>query len=291
MFCLVIRIFAATNYNTIMKRSVLLLILVVFVTSLQAKTTYIPTYYNRIYVIENGQMDSLLNHRQMLQMDSRDNLLSCFVVQQVVSSDLIKAIKQAKRAAGWAMVASSLSAASAGFSEGQLLSGHGKGYSVVNYVESRDLSRESSAISAEARAQAEELKALMVDLQVRNNSEKEMLITDMDRGLVWFVLPKQEATLPLAKGEESHFRISSCSPLDENVKYINVSADSYLEKYTIALETAMCWYVPVSEKVRRNFGFDNSLEDGYIRINKETMDATAISTDDFKEIKDNASKP
>lgn len=271
---------------TIMKRIHFIAIFATLALGLQAKTTYIPTYFNKIFLIEGGEIDSLQNHQQLLQMDSKDKLISCFVAQQVVSPDLIKAIKQAKRTAGWMAVASGLSTAGTTFSEVQMYRGARTkpGY-ITGYVEGRDLERGFDAMSADASAQAEELKTLMVDLVVKNNSEKEMLITDMDRGLVWFVLPKQETVLPLAKGEECHFRISSCSPLDENVKYINVFGDSNLEKYTIALETDAFWYVPISEKAKSSLGFDSSMDDGYIKIDKETRKMSAITTSEFKSIK------
>ena len=268
-----------------MKRTILLACVAAVALASYAKTTYIPTYSNRIILVENGQMDSLLNRRQMLQMDSKDNLITCSLVQQVVSGDLVKAIKQAKRAAGWMAVASGLAAGGSAFSEVQMLRGRPRGGEIVGYVEGRQLSGELAANSSDAYAQADELKTLMVDLVVKNNSEKEMLITDMDRGLVWFVLPKQEALLPLAKGEECHYRISSCAPLDENVKYINVSADSNLEKYTVALETDLFWYVPISERAKMTLGFDEPLEEGYIKIDKESLRMSAITPDAFKEIK------
>ncbi|MBQ7461273.1 MAG: hypothetical protein IJS63_03335 [Bacteroidaceae bacterium] len=268
-----------------MKKFHFIAIFAILAFSVHAKTTYIPTYFNRIFLIENGQIDSLQNHQQLLQMDSKDNLITCFVAQQVVSPDLIKAIKQAKRTAGWMAVASGLSTAGTTFSEVQMYRGRPKAGYITGYVEGRDLERNFDAMSADASAQAEELMTLMVDLVVKNNSEKEMLITDMDRGLVWFVLPGQETVLPLAKGEECHFRISSCSPLDENVKYINVSADSNLEKYTVALETDAFWYVPISDKAKLSLGFDSPMDDGYIKIDKETRKMTALTPSEFKAIK------
>lgn len=253
--------------------------------SAEAKTTYIPTYRNRIILIENGQMDSLTNQRQLLQMDSKDQLVSCFVAQQVVSPELVRAIKQAKRTAGWLSVASALSAGGTTFSEVQMFRGHkGPGY-IAGYVEGRDMERGFDAMSADAYNQAEDMKTLLVDLIVRNNSEKEMLITDMDRGLVWFVLPKQETVLPLAKGEPCHFRISSSSPLDENVKYINVSGDSNLEKYTVAHETDLSWYIPISERAKKSLGFSSPMDDGYIRVDKETLQMSAVTTNEFKALK------
>ena len=253
--------------------------------ALHAKTAYIPTYANRIILIENGQVDSLAGHLQMLRMNSKDNLVSCFVAQQTVSAQRIKAIKQAKRTAGWLSALSALSAGGTTFSEVQMLrGGRGPGY-IVGYMEGKDLEREFDAMSADAYAQAEEMKTLLADLIVRNNSGKEMLVTDMDRGLVWFILPGQETVLSLAKGEECHFRISSSAPLDENVKYINVCADSSLEKYTVAHETEHFWYIPVSERAKRSLGFDSPADDGYIKIDKETMRMSAVTTSEFKALR------
>ena len=273
------------KHDIIMKRSLLCMIIAVFSLTIQSKTTYIPLYNNKIILIEDGQIDSVWNRSRMLQLYSKDNLISCLIAQQVVSQELVKAIKRAKSEAGWAMVAAGMSSASAGFSRGQMNSGRVNGHTVSNYINSRELAKESFDASADATAHAEELKTLMVDLLVKNNSDKEMLITDMDRGLVWFILPHNEAVLPLAKGEECHFRVSSCSPLDENVKYINASANSILEKYTIGLETDMFWYVPISEKTKKEFGLDVPIKDGYIKIDKETMVMTTITPEEFKEIK------
>ena len=151
------------------------------------------------------------------------------------------------------------------------------GNRVANYADTRDMTNEMAAESAAASAQAEDLKTLLVDLVVKNNSDKEMMITDMDRGLVWFILPHSEMAVPLMKGEESHFRISSAAPLDENVKYVSAKANSTLEKYTIAKETDQYWYVPMSEKAKKGLRFESDKKDGFIRIDKETMEMTYLA--------------
>ena len=268
-----------------MKRLLLTAILALSVSWSFAKSTYIPTYNNKIILIEDGQMNTLENQRQLLQLDSKDNLISCQVVQQVVSPDLINAIKRAKRSAGWSMALSGLAGASNIYSDVRLFTGNARGYDYANAVVSGALSREAAEASANSYAQAEELMTLMVDFVVKNNSDKEMMITDIDRGLMWFILPHQEAILPLAKGEECHFRVSSSAPLTENVKYINVSANSFIEKYTVALETDSYWYLPISERVKDMLGFDTSMEEGYIKVDKESMKKSAVSPEDFKEIK------
>lgn len=177
------------------------------------------------------------------------------MAQQVVSENLVREIKRAKSSAGWAMVAAGLSSMNAGMARSQMNNGRNQGWAMQNYIDAREDENASIAASENATAQAEMLKTLLLDLVVRNNSQKEMLITDMDRGAVWFILPNCEIRIPLSKDEESHFRISSCNPLDENVKYINALGTSTLEKYTIGLETDMSWFVPITKKAKKGLRF------------------------------------
>lgn len=253
----------------------------------QAKTTYIPTYTNRLILIENGELDSLTNETHSLMMSSKDGLITCTLSQQVVSQDLVRDIKRAKNAAGWAMVAAALSSFNQGVAQTQMNNSRDKGWAMQNYVNARESTNASLAASADAIAQAEDLKTLLIDLVVRNNSQKEVLITDMDRGLVWFVLPNCEVRLPLLQNEECHFRISSCNPLDENVKYVNAIGVSSLEKYTIGLNTDTSWYIPVSNKALKSLKYETDQRNGYIKIDKETMEKSSVSDYDFKNIKNN----
>ena len=251
----------------------------------QGKTTYIPSYANRLILIENGKIDTIDNQQRVLARSSQDGAITCSLVQQVVTPELVKAIKSAKSAAGWAMVAAGFSAASAGYSIGRMNSRPVDGFMVSNYVNAHELTGASLDYSASAMAQAEDLKMLYVDLLVKNDSEKELLITDMDKGLVWFVMPHNEMALHLSKGEEGHFRIAPCGALDENVKYINAVATSTLEKYTIGLETDLFWYIPMSEKAVQNLNFPTYIKGGYIRVDKESMRMKALSEEEFRTIK------
>ena len=269
-----------------MKHFITLLIFF-FAIQAQGKTTYRPSYANRLILIENGKIDTTENQQRVLSLPSQDGTIRCSLVQQVVTPELVKAIKSAKSAAGWAMVAAGFSAASAGYSIGRMNSRPVDGFMVSNYVNAHELTGASLDYSASALAQAEDLKMLYVDLLVKNDSEKELLITDMDKGLVWFVMPHNEMALHLSKGEEGHFRVAPCSALDENVKYINAVATSTMEKYTIGLETDLFWYIPMTEKAVQTLQFPTYVKDGYIRVDKETMRMKALTKEEFNAVKEN----
>ena len=228
----------------------------------------------------------MTNKLHSLVMPSKDGLITCTLAQQVVSQELVHDIKRAKSSAGWAMVAAALYSVSEGMAQSQMDYSRNKGWAMRNFVDARENANASVAASANAKAQAEDLKTLLLDLVVRNNSQKEMLITDMDRGLVWFILPNCEVRLPLLKNEECHFRVSSSTPLDENVKYINALGTSTLEKYTIGMETDTSWYVLISSKSQKGLQFETDQRNGYVKIDKETRAMTVLSEDEFWKIKE-----
>ncbi|RRD02780.1 hypothetical protein [Prevotella sp. OH937_COT-195] len=77
----------------------------------EAKTTYIPTYINRLILLEEGGGDSVENIRSALNMLSSDGSVGFTIAQQIVTKDLVRLIKRAKSESGWALVASLQSSA------------------------------------------------------------------------------------------------------------------------------------------------------------------------------------
>lgn len=256
-----------------------------FVFHIQARTTYIPTYENRLIMIEDGELDSLSNKSHALIMSSKDNVITCTLAQQVVSENLVREIKKAKSAAVWAAVAAGFSSANKGMARSQMTYGYDKGLAMEQYIDARENTYASLAASENAQTRAEGLKTLLLDIVIRNNSPKEMQITDMDRGLVWYILPYSEVRLPLLKDEECHFRVSSSHPLDENVKYINAIGSNALKKYTVGMETNYSWYIPVSKKTMKDFNFETDQRKGYIKIDKESMSMNYVSVEELRELK------
>lgn len=257
---------------------------------IQAKTTYIPTYSNRLVLVEGGKTNVVENKLNGASLTSTDGLVYCAIVQQVVDEDLVKSIKNAKSLSGWTKVLSGVAAGAEAYSDAKMISGHGNFGDVVASKYANEAQRGARDVSEGAKAEVEDLKTLLVDLLVQNHSDKEMLITDMDRGLVWFILPHSEMTIPLAKGAECHFRLSSAAPLDENVKYINAFANSTLEKYTVDLETEEFWYIPFSKKTAENLRFTEPVNDGYIRVNKKDLTMAAVTKEEFRSLKEASKK-
>lgn len=257
-----------------------------FVGSIFARTTYIASYRNQLTLIENERIDSVLNGQRELSMSSNDGLVSFTISQQIVSQDMVKSIKRARASAGWAVLAASFSSVSAGIEQGRMQTIRPvTGYEVTNYVKSQNNAQTTMAAAKNAIEQVEELKTLFVDLWIENKTDKEMMISDTDKGLVWFVLPHSVKWLPVQNNVECHFRMSYSSSLDENVKYVRVMVANSLEKYDLSLETDSFFYVRINEFNKTNLRYKPDIDKGYIQIDKMTNQKTTITESEFKEIK------
>ena len=279
-----IKVLLLTDVTLVMRKWILLLLLVTGLNAV-AKTTYIPAYFNTLVILDNGKVDSVQNYQRILEYDTEDGLVSISILQQYVTPELVKEIKQMKRTEGWASVAAGLSAFSSGYSKGQMYSGRVTGYNVRNYIESRDNMNQSIYLAESANAAAESLMELMVDVLIRNNSEKEILINDMERGLTWFVMPKGDVIIPAQKDESMNLRISSVNPLDEKIRYAHFLSTSKMRKYDLKHETDSFWYINNNLSARKTFHCTDDNNEGYLKIDKETMYTIVISEDELKNIK------
>ena len=268
-----------------MKKINVLLAILFASLSVNAKTTYIPSYDNKIIIIDEGMIDSIESYRRSLDYTTRDGSITCSIVQQVVTPELVKDIKRMKRAAGWYAAAGVFSAASSGISGAQLSTGRGSGYDVVNYINSRESTIQSINNSSNASAKAEELMELLIELVVKNNSDKEILVNDMITGQNWFVLPNSWTYISIRKDENISLRVSPVSHLDENVKYFHIISTSKVKKYDLALETDSFWIIPNFYSSRKNFHCLDNTKEGYIKIDKESMQGTIISEEELKKLK------
>ena len=84
-----------------MKRLVLFCFVFISLT-IQAKTTYIPKYRSYIHIVDKSDTISVANVLPELVLDDKNGMFSIRLEHEIVTDDKIKAIKRAKRAAGWA---------------------------------------------------------------------------------------------------------------------------------------------------------------------------------------------
>lgn len=271
--------------NSLIIKCLFLILFGVCTLSSYSKGAYIPFYDNKIIVIDNGKVDSVTNNCYMLDYSTGDGLVKISIFQQVVTPELIKQIKKMRRIQGWASVAAVSGAFSSGISLGQLYNGRVTGYNVRNYIESNRIANTSASLADEAGRNAEDLSDLLVEALISNNSDKEILVNDIEKGLTWFIMPHTEMVLPLEKNDDTCIRLSSVNPLDENVRYFQILPKNKLLKYEVELETDSFWIVPNTIITREDFHSNVKEKGGYLKIDKVSMQTDFVTDDDFNKIK------
>ena len=154
--------------------------------ALQAKTTYIPTYRNYLHIVTGGDTLAATSNLDTLELADPEGMFVLRIDQEDVTKEKVKAIKRAKRAAGWATFSAVLSGVSTAFSDNSL------DY-MVRSTNSQITSMIADIYSANAKAE----QTLGIDMWIDNTTDSELMVCDMERGLVWWILPRQSMQLKL----------------------------------------------------------------------------------------------
>ena len=115
-------------------------------------------------------------------------------------------------------------------------------------------------------------------------TDNELMVCDMERGLTWWIMPRQSMQLKLNNPEVSQLRISD--PQSHHVRYASVLAGNSVTKYEIEIETDEYWYSPVW----RDIPHDDSNLMHYLRISKRDYEEMKMSKSDFRELKKSLKK-
>ena len=135
---------------------------------------------------------------------------------------------------------------------------------------------------------------LNAQYMVENTSNREIVVNDLNRGLVWYVRPKSylifnAGSLPYA----CLLRIANTDPLQPSVKYVTIGSASFSKKHTIAYEDEECWiYTAGQEVTYRSYENDftgilglqdRGVRSVYIRLDKNTFMESDLSENEVME--------
>lgn len=234
---------------------------------IQAKTTYIPTYRSYIHIVNGDDTASVTNNLADLELAESSGLFNIRIEHEDVTQEKVKAIKRAKRTAGWMTFSAVMAGMSTAFSNNNLQ------YFVrsSNYKLTSDL---AGIYSANANAE----QVLDIYMWIDNKTSDEMMVNDMERGLVWYILPHESLRLKINNPEASRLRIST--PKCDFVRYASVIVGSKVTKWELAYEDDDCWVVAIYSTV------DGTVNSGWIEKYKCIWKADYKEEDiDFDEYK------
>lgn len=252
-----------------MKRFCCLLAACAFVFIIVGKTTYIPVYRTYMHIVNGSDTVAVSNNKMELTLDDASGMFRMYIEHEDVTQEKVKAIKRAKRAAGWATFSTVMSAVSTVFSQNSL-------QYMVRSANTKIASQLADIYNYNAKAE----QKLLIGLWIDNTSKEELVINDMERGLLWYVRPSQSLHLQLNNPDIANLRISDVH--HNQVFYAMIAAGSLIYKHEIDWEDDDCWIYGIWE----NLGFTEvRVVNRYVRISKEDYSEREMSVDEYNAYK------
>ncbi len=255
------------------RKNYLLLFLLLSGITVIAKTTYIPKYRSYIHIVNGSDTISTTNNLLDLRLDEDNNMFCIYIEHEDVTKEKVKAIKRAKRAAGWATFSAVMSGISTVYSQNSL-------QYLVRSTNTRIVSQLADIYSENANTE----ENLLIDMWITNTSVGEIMINEIERGLIWYVRPSQSLHLHLNNPDVANLRISDIH--NNNVRYAMIAAGSTLIKKAIEWEDDECWI----SAIMKNIDYEYPVLDKYVRISKDDYTETEMSIEQFKDYMKEAKK-
>ena len=252
-----------------MKKLLVILLIMSVGQTINAKTTYIPTYSSYIHIVNGKDTLSATSNLSELEMLEVNGMFRVTIVHEDVTKEKVKAIKRAKLAAGLMAFSAVMSGVSTAFSNNRL-----------QYMVRSTNTRIAGTLADIYKTNADAEQVLNVDLWIDNTTDGELMLNDMERGLTWYILPRQSMKIKIQNPDAVLLRISDTK--NEVVRYVTAAAGSSVKKWDIGYEDENCWIV-ILYKENEIHKSDNIL--GYRKISKVDFVETEITTDEYRAFK------
>lgn len=251
-----------------MKKYLLGLVCIFIGTLGQAKNTYVPFYKTQMSLTQEGKTTALESVSKEACLGTLGEEIVFTVLHEEVTPSKVKSIKRAKANVGWSAFAAGL------------LEGDGTTEALS-----------SSYIVESARMHAEQVKSLWIDLLVENNTDEDLFLCNLKKGMEYYHIPAHSfMTLSLAQQEKYQFRVSNAYPFDQverpsgwkqQVAYLSVSAQSHVEKRDVEYEDDSCIILPDGDSISKN----GQVVTSFVYIDKETYEPKPMGLYDYRKFR------
>lgn len=253
------------SINKRMERKILLLLMILFSTTGMAKWTLVPKY-SAFISVENKQ-DSLFLESDKTSLYYDDSMFRIGIVHETLTLNRIKYIRRQETYAGWFgffSVISSLTTMSNNW---------------VTRLRGRALTYSNAVLSGICNYNVSAARKLAIDACIENVTDEELLVVDMERGLVWYVQPRQYLCLSISNPDVANLRVSDI--YHKNVKFVTIGAGSTLKDVNIEWENENYWVFPLQERTMTGAYVTLS----YFLKDKYTGEQREITKEEFKKLK------
>ncbi len=206
-----------------------------------------------------------------MELQEPTGLFRIWLDHEDVTHEKVKAIKRAKRIAGWMTFSAVLSGVSTAFSNNSL-----------QYMVGSTNTQVLATLAGFYKANSNSEQTLSIDMWIENTTNKELMVCDLERGLTWWILPNQQMKLRLNNPEAANLRISDAK--SENVRYASVLAGNKIRKIEVTYEDKDYFIFPVYKDYEIHKE-SNLIK--YVCISKEDFTETVMTPEEFKTYKKN----
>lgn len=266
-----------------MKRVLTFSLFLLWSIQLFSKTTYIPTYATFI-MLETGS-DSLWidSNRIFAGLASKDNIVGISVYHELVDKEKVDAIKRSVALAGWTTASTVL----AGINTVLAATASKNNYSRVALGLS-ELHR-CEALTTLRQMEVSQEKTLEIKCRVENISNEEIMVSDQERGLGWFLKPKTYLEMAMPNPGVLHLRIIKAFGNASDTKYATVLAGSFVTKKNIEYENPDVWIYGFDRNIPLTMSSsDNEPTDGiinaYVKLDRNTFEKEILTVNQGKEL-------
>lgn len=225
-----------------MKRILSLTFVAFLFSFVKAANTLIPNYFSYIAIEDGSDIVSDSCIVSELSLQPTDKRFSIAVLQDTVSKDRIKSIKRQRAAYALSVTSAILGAASSVVSVSLTpLSAVSALWQSASYSNGLAITGASSYFAIASKQNIAKLKSLPVTILFSNNTEQEMCVNDLNRGLFWFVRPMSVLSVEVGNPETNNFRIAYADYNNPQIAYATIQTVNYLEDVSIIEENKDYW--------------------------------------------------
>lgn len=265
-------------------RRLLFLPLFLLAITVHGKTSVVPTYRSFVYWIQGKDTLYCENNTLLLESVSPDSS----IVVRVRHEDWQNTVNDRKmaRLAPWHAAMSRCRGIRA-------IVHQGKANTDAMMPMEKSLVATPNACSVEGMTRMTEHVEmnLACEYMIENTGDKDVVINDLNRGLVWHVPARTYLLLNMGcLPQACLLRIANMDSERPEAKYVTIGGGSFSMKLSVAYEDDYCWIFLLDEEVRVNAGgldfsrmtglSSESLRTHFVKVDKDTFQETPMIKDE-----------
>lgn len=262
------------------KKSIVILFFFICLTAV-ARTTYIPSYYSQITIEDSADVVVKQSVIQDLVISPKDERYTIVVMHDTITKERIRNIKRMNAARNLSIL-SAVTGVASSFISATLtpITFADAIWQEAAAANGLKVAASSAYLAYASNQVTKGLEKLPITIVIENNTEKDLYVNDLARGLTWYIRGWGVLSLSVSNPEINNFRISNTDPWNMQASYVNIEACNILMRINVAYEDDECWGYAVEEEIKGQW-----VVKSYILKSKSTLEEKELTKEEFRRFK------